>query len=214
MTFKCPNCSSTFDTEDQNHPYVLEYHQSAFTVKLPSGKSFNTKSAIRKHLKRTECGQEPDPPLEPVTIPDATPLVLSPSTADPSPATHTVGDEQNALLHPDILKKLSVGQLQFSATMPDSRKRKFAVDSLCLNCSPISVPGLGNFGRSFARQVAGQDFQLLVKVLVPEDRYRSWACWEKGEYCLECRGDLIAFAAPNQRFLYCAEFKSGAGSVL
>ncbi|KAG0076804.1 hypothetical protein BGZ90_008171 [Linnemannia elongata] len=87
MTFKCPNCSSTFDTEDQNHPYVLEYHQSAFTVKLPSGKSFNTKSAIRKHLKRTECGQEPDPPLEPVTIPDATPLVLSPSTADPSPAT-------------------------------------------------------------------------------------------------------------------------------
>lgn len=145
-------------------------------------KSFNTKSAIRKHLERTECGQErSDLPLEPVTIPDATPLVLSPPTADPLPATRghddailyacqqmhasendkvktlfiteslgltpfvlkdTLGNEQNALVHPDVLKKLTVGQLQFSATMPDSRKRKFAVDSLCQNCSPISVPGL------------------------------------------------------------------------
>lgn len=54
----------------------------------------------------------------------------------------TLGNEQNALVHSDVLKKLSVGQLQFSATMPDSRKRKSAVDSLCQNCSPIPVLGL------------------------------------------------------------------------
>ncbi|KAG0250800.1 hypothetical protein BGZ95_007078, partial [Linnemannia exigua] len=30
----------------------------------------------------------------------------------------------------------------FSAIMPNSKKRKFAVDNTCQNCSPISVPGL------------------------------------------------------------------------
>ncbi|KAK3841527.1 MAG: hypothetical protein J3R72DRAFT_369034 [Linnemannia gamsii] len=54
----------------------------------------------------------------------------------------TVGNEQNALTHPDVLKKLSMGPLQFSAILPDCKKRKCAVDSLCQNCSPISVPGL------------------------------------------------------------------------
>ena len=54
----------------------------------------------------------------------------------------TLGNEQNALAHPGILKNVSVGQLQFSATMPGSKKRKFAIESSCQNCSPISVPGL------------------------------------------------------------------------
>ncbi|KAG9324692.1 hypothetical protein KVV02_001674 [Mortierella alpina] len=52
----------------------------------------------------------------------------------------TLGNDQSALVHPDVLKKLTVGQLQFSAIMPDSRKRKFVVDSLCQNCLPSSVP--------------------------------------------------------------------------
>jgi hypothetical protein len=53
----------------------------------------------------------------------------------------TLDNEQNALVHPDVLKRLSVGQLQFSATMPNSKKRVcggWRVSEL----PPISVPGL------------------------------------------------------------------------
>ncbi|KAK3847211.1 MAG: hypothetical protein J3R72DRAFT_471032 [Linnemannia gamsii] len=169
--------------------------------------SFTIKYAMRKHLERTECWQErSDFPLEPVTIPDATPAVLSPSTVDPLPATRghddailyacqqmhtsksdkvdtlfiteslglvpfvlrdTLGNEQNALAHPDILKRC----LWVNGRSPAP------VGSILLNCNgsqaviantigSIGVPGVstptGSPSTRLAMTISAQDGVKLV----------------------------------------------------
>ncbi|KAG0365979.1 hypothetical protein BGX24_003888, partial [Mortierella sp. AD032] len=88
---------------------------------------------MRKHLERTECWQERSNfSLEPVTIPDATPAVLSPSTADPLPATRGHDDAILLRLSADAYLEEEQAVLCYYARF---KKRKLAVDSLCQNCS-------------------------------------------------------------------------------
>jgi len=68
--------------------------------------------------------------------------ILESMRLSPFALTDTLGNEQNALAHPDIVKKLSPGQLHLSAATPNPKKRKLAADSLCENWSPISAPGI------------------------------------------------------------------------
>ncbi|KAF9579966.1 hypothetical protein BGW38_003563, partial [Lunasporangiospora selenospora] len=64
-------------------------------------------------------------------------LGLSPLTVKDS-----LGVEQNALAHPDGIKRLYIGALQSPVTVPNTNKRKLMADSVCQKCSPITIPSL------------------------------------------------------------------------
>ncbi|KAF9425426.1 hypothetical protein BGZ94_007529 [Podila epigama] len=54
----------------------------------------------------------------------------------------SLGVEQNALAHPDGIKRLCFGALQSPVTVPNTNKRKLMADSVCQKCLPIPVPCL------------------------------------------------------------------------
>ncbi|KAG9319124.1 hypothetical protein KVV02_004110 [Mortierella alpina] len=61
---------------------------------------------------------------------------------EPFTLNDTLGREHNALAHPDVIKRLCVGQLQSPVTVPNPSKRKLMEESVCVKCSPISEPSL------------------------------------------------------------------------
>ncbi|KAG0195839.1 hypothetical protein BGX28_000533, partial [Mortierella sp. GBA30] len=64
-------------------------------------------------------------------------LGLAPFTVKDS-----LGEEQNALTHPDGVKRLCIGAFQSPVTLPNANKRRLMADSKCQKCSPITIPCL------------------------------------------------------------------------
>ncbi|KAI8595149.1 hypothetical protein EDD21DRAFT_313754, partial [Dissophora ornata] len=60
----------------------------------------------------------------------------------PFALTDNLGNEQNALAHFDIIKRLSPGRPHFSTSTPNLKKQKFEADNFCENYSPISALGI------------------------------------------------------------------------
>ncbi|KAF8920907.1 hypothetical protein BGZ58_004266, partial [Dissophora ornata] len=55
----------------------------------------------------------------------------------------SLGVEQNALAHPDGIKRLCIGAVQSPVTVPNSNKRRLLMDeSVCQKCMPITIPCL------------------------------------------------------------------------